>query len=61
MESENLNCYSVIHRPKAFIHTWLAWQEVPGMLMGQATTARVLRKGSEIAPQFHNWLTNLFR
>ncbi|MBP0021911.1 MAG: hypothetical protein J7647_30685 [Cyanobacteria bacterium SBLK] len=49
------------NRPKAFIHTWLAWQEVPGMPMGQAITARVLGNGSEIAPHFHHWLTDLFR
>ncbi|MGK7926367.1 MAG: DUF3226 domain-containing protein [Spirulina sp.] len=61
IERENLNCYSLTHRPKAFIHTWLAWQETPGMPMGQAITARVLGKSSAIAPQFQTWLTHLFR
>ena len=49
IEEENLNGYSLVHRPKALIHTWLAWQESPGMPMGQAITARVLSYNSSIA------------
>jgi hypothetical protein len=43
IELAGLNRYTSVHRPKALIHTWLAWQETPGMPMGQAITARVLR------------------
>ncbi len=28
--------------PKAYIHTWLAWQEEPGMQLGLAVTAEYL-------------------
>ena len=52
--------HSLIHRPKALIHTWLAWQQTPGMPMGQAITARVLSCDSEIAIAFVNWLNYLF-
>jgi hypothetical protein len=27
LEQAGLNRYSSIHRPKALIHTWLAWQK----------------------------------
>ena len=33
IELEQLNFYSLIHRQKAFIHTWLAWQAKSGMPM----------------------------
>jgi hypothetical protein len=60
IEQDCLNCYTPIHRPKALIHTWLAWQHTPGMPMGQALTARVLSCDSEIAIAFVNWLKHLF-
>ncbi|MGB3694673.1 MAG: DUF3226 domain-containing protein [Spirulinaceae cyanobacterium] len=60
IETEKINFYSLTHRQKAFIHTWLAWQEKPGMPMGQAITAKVLSDHSAIASIFLNWLNNLF-
>ena len=60
IEQARLNRYRVIHHPKALIHTWLAWQETPGMPMGQAITAQVLRHDSPIAHQFIAWLKQLF-
>ncbi|AFY84235.1 DUF3226 domain-containing protein [Oscillatoria acuminata] len=60
IEREGLNRYGEIHHAKALIHTWLAWQETPGMPMGQAITARVLRRESAIAQVFADWLQQLF-
>ncbi len=60
IEQANLNPYTLIHRPKALIHTWLAWQEKPGMPMGQAITARVLYYDSAPAIIFVEWLKRLF-
>ncbi|MBO0347835.1 hypothetical protein J0895_01665 [Phormidium pseudopriestleyi FRX01] len=60
IEGEGLNRYGEIHRAKALIHTWLAWQETPGMPMGQAITARVLQRESAIAQRFVAWLQQLF-
>jgi hypothetical protein len=60
IELAGLNRYTSIHRPKALIHTWLAWQETPGIPMGQAITARVLSHESAIALIFVEWLTRLF-
>ena len=60
IEREQLNFYSLTHRQKAFIHTWLAWQSKPGMPMGQAITAKALSDDSAIANIFIAWLNNLF-
>ena len=34
--------FAAVHRPKALIHTWLAWQEEPGTPLGLAITKRYL-------------------
>lgn len=47
-------------RPKAVIHTWLAWQEEPGTALGQAITKRYLDPSRDPAPAFRNWLLELF-
>lgn len=60
IEQEQLNPYSFTHRQKAFIHTWLAWQEKPGMPMEQAITAKALSNDSAIASAFITWLNELF-
>ena len=60
IDQEGLRRYEIQHRPKAFIHTWLAWQEKPGQLMGQAITAGVLVPTSPLADPFIGWLQRLF-
>ncbi len=60
LEADGLHRYSLVHHPKALIHTWLAWQDKPGMPMGQAITARVLHKDAELAQCFVAWLQQLF-
>lgn len=61
IEITKINRYSIVHRSKALIHTWLAWQEVPGMPMGQAITVQALRGDSAIARVFVEWLNRLFQ
>lgn len=60
LEDENLPHYQPIHRTKAFIHTWLAWQEIPGQPMGQAITAHSLNGNAELASLFVQWLNKLY-
>lgn len=60
IETEKINPYSLTHRQKALIHSWLALQEKPGMPMGQAITAKVLSNKNAIALLFITWLNNLF-
>lgn len=60
IEEAGLNRYSLVHHPKALIHTWLAWQETPGMQLSLAITARVLSHDSPLALTFVAWLKRLF-
>ncbi len=45
---------------KAYIHTWLAWQEEPGTPIGHAVTKRYLNPDATTAQEFLNWLMLLF-
>lgn len=61
IEALSENKYGIIHRSKALIHTWLAWQEDPGSPLGQAITKRYLAiENKEIAEKFIEWINNLF-
>lgn len=60
-KENNFTTFIDTHKPKAVIHTFLAWQNEPGMPLGQAITARTLNPDNELAKIFANWLTELFR
>ena len=47
-------------RPKALIHTWLAWQKEPGRPYGTAITARFLDPDLPQANALASWLERLF-
>lgn len=61
-EAENKQITTFIdnHRSKAIIHTFLAWQNEPGMPLGLAITAKTLDGSKPIAKQFVCFLENLF-
>ncbi len=44
---------------KAKIHTWLAWQEVPGVRMGSAVSQCYLVADSPLASRFVAWCRRL--
>ena len=48
------------HRPKALIHTWLAWQEEPGTPLGLAITKRYLDAEAPHAHRLIAWIRRLF-
>ncbi len=48
------------HLSKATVHTFLSWQNIPGMPLGQAITASVLNGEHETAVVFVNFLRRLF-
>jgi len=52
--------FSDLAKPKAVIHTWLAWQEEPGKPLGTAITAKYLDAGVPEVNDFINWLRQLF-
>lgn len=60
VENKHINKYKEIHKSKARIHTFLAWQEEPGVTMGSAIAKSYLRADSEQAIIFVNWLKTLF-
>ena len=60
LETKGIQKYKPAHRSKAKIHTYLAWQDVPGRPMGQAITANILNSDSDMAVKFADWLKELF-
>lgn len=49
-----------VHRSKALIHTYLAWQNEPGRPLGQSITAHTLQPDTAPAKAFVKWLEKLF-
>lgn len=60
IENKQINQYKLIHKSKALIHTWLAWQEEPGTPMGLAITKSYLTTNKELCLKFVKWLELLF-
>ncbi|GHV50298.1 hypothetical protein FACS1894181_10680 [Bacteroidia bacterium] len=60
IEERKLNQYRPVHKPKARIHTWLAWQEDPGTPLGLAITKKYLTADSATCRLFVDWLRKVF-
>jgi hypothetical protein len=62
IEADNLNKYNKhLHKSKALIHTWLAWQEDPGTPQGLAITKKYLTtENKELSDRFIGWIKRLF-
>lgn len=60
IESKGLNQYSLIHKSKATIHSWLSLQSDPGTPMGLGITKRYLTTDEETCLKLVNWLKELF-
>lgn len=60
LEEEKIQKYKDVHRAKAKIHSYLAWQDEPGKPMGTSITAHVLNPGSPNGVRFLEWLKRLF-
>lgn len=60
-QAANVTRFREVHKSKAIIHTYLAWQETPGLKLGQAVTWHALESDKEIAKTFVKWLTRLFK
>lgn len=60
IEMQGLNKYQTIHKSKALIHTWLAWQEDPGTPMGLSITKKYLEPNVQECTIFVDWLNKLF-
>ena len=60
LESKRINGYKHVHRAKSLLHTWLAWQDSPGMPIGIAITHSYLDTNSDLGYEFVEWLRELF-
>ncbi len=60
IETDGVNKYKTIHKSKARIHTWLAWQETPGTPMGLAIKKTFLDTNKELCLKFVDWINDLF-
>jgi len=52
--------FSEPDRIKARVHTWLAWQESPGLPFGTAIKAAMFSHNAVIATAFVDWMTRLY-
>lgn len=51
-----------VHRTKAVIHTWLAWQKKPGQAFGTAIqTQKSFQHDTQLANAFVTWFRELFQ
>jgi hypothetical protein len=57
---ENLRLFRPSDKPKALIHTWLAWQVEPGRPLGQAITAGFLEHTGAEVDRLIGWLERLY-
>lgn len=60
IENQGLNQYSLIHKSKATIHSWLSLQSDPGTPMGLGITKRYLTTDEETCLKLVNWLKKLY-
>lgn len=58
--AKGLQLFADVHRPKAFIRTWLAWQDRPEMSFGVAISKKVLATDADLCLRFVDWLNRLF-
>lgn len=59
-QARGISTFKGAHLAKAIIHTYLAWQDEPGMPLGQAVSAKALDPAHETAGQFKDFLLKLF-
>ncbi len=59
-KENNYSTFIDNHNSKAVIHTFLAWQDEPGMPLGQAITAKVLNGNDSLALSFVHFISKLF-
>ncbi|MFC1642779.1 DUF3226 domain-containing protein [Myxococcota bacterium] len=53
-------CYREVHREKAELHVWLAWQDPPGLQIHMGVKAGLLAPNSQVTSGFVAWFRSLF-
>ena len=59
--AQNGASFKDVHRRKAELHTWLAWQDEPGRQLHEAVHHRVLDPEKPESRPFVGWFRRLFR
>ncbi|NJL13795.1 MAG: hypothetical protein HC913_12870 [Microscillaceae bacterium] len=62
--NKQLHKFSESDKEKAILHTWLAWQNEPGLSLAQAINARFKKQfilEDRKANDFIHWLQKLFK
>ena len=59
-KEQKVALFKEVHRSKAELHTYLAWQDEPGRPLGQSVTSHALQSDTEIAHCFMTWLRTVF-
>ncbi|MFR9562528.1 MAG: DUF3226 domain-containing protein [Rikenellaceae bacterium] len=57
--SSHPNVYKSVHKSKAVIHTWLAWQDAPGESLGTAVKKKMFSTDKNLCKKFTEWLNAL--
>lgn len=60
VEELGIQQYTAVHRPKAKMHTYLAWQKEPGTTLPTAIMKHYLDATSDNARLFVEWINHLF-
>lgn len=60
IEEEKICRFKPVHRSKAKLHTYLAWNDEPGLPIGQAIKNNLLNADSEYAQVFMSWISRLY-
>jgi hypothetical protein len=60
IEEKGLSKYKPVHKSKATIHTWLAWQEEPGTPLGLSIKKKYLTITPAECTAFISWVNKLF-
>ena len=58
--SRGVTSFKEVHRSKAAAHTYLAWQNEPGLPIGLAIKTQMFNTNAPISTTFRNWLNRLF-
>lgn len=59
-QAQGHSSFTQTHQSKATVHTYLAWQDEPGMPLGLAITAKALNPTNPLANTFNSFLIDLF-
>lgn len=60
IETNNVNLYKKSDHSKALLHTWLAWQEKPGLPPGTAVMNSKLFGNTQLQLSLIDWINKLF-